>query len=376
MAKKRRIKETDEKKTEQVNISITDESQIITVEELETIKKYEPLQLSFKFHLILFISLFALFSLIFWGYLKIVETYAQEKINEGLIYLQIAEKLNKEDTGALEIYQESEDYQLLNKLHQNINRDISYLLEISKVREVSDEMKVKLEETLVLLPEIHKVLNKRAAEKFQDIKINVCLKKFEQTSQKLSKEIAELFKINENIKKSDDKKKYANTLRKRLNDISSTYFELENYSLRFRSLWNRAAGFDAALELFQRAINLDNKSIQSYYYLGKIYDIMEEPELAGERYVMVIKLKLKSKLAQEVFEKFKKSVEADPENLQHRYNLGMAYYWYKQKDKAKAEFNFIVGKDPNLKSYLAFMADKRIKEMDNPTPEVIYNPRI
>jgi len=385
MAKKRRIYSEENINENKTNIegakttAVAEKSnwqEQMTAEEIESLKNYKPLQISFKMHILIFAVLFALFSLLFFGYIKTVHFYADKYIAEGEMFVKIADILNKEDTGALVIYQTSESYQLLNELQSSLAKDLGAMFDMIKAKHIPDTLTTNIKSTKMLLPKAYKAIEDRINIHYKNTDLSFLLNKYKNTTLELEKKIDALLAFNQEIVKRNEFDKTHNKFQKILIETKDLYFELENLTLRLRGLWNRAAAFDAALELFQKAINVDNRSIKAYYKLGKIYELMNEPELAGERFVMVIKLEPESALAKEVFEKFKQAVEKNKDNLQDRYNLAMAYKHLKMKEKAREEFKFIVDKDKELKTMLGFMADKRIKELDANTPEVLYDPRI
>ncbi len=381
MAKKRRIQdEVNEQKNITGNLSMPNDSLVqspsITPDEIESVKNYVPLHLSFKTHILIGIALFLIFGGIFLAYLKTIKYFARNYINEGLNYLQIAEELNKEDTGLIIIYQENSDYQKINELSSNMGRDLSNMFEFIKLKHIPDSYIQMMNETKLLFPVIADIIEKRMNTHFTKLSISFFIERYKKSSANLDKQINELLKLNEEIVKTQNYEKLKNQFLKNIVETKNLYFDLENQTIRLRGLWNRAAAFDAALELFQLAINIDNRNIEAFNNVGYIYELMKEYEMSGERYVHVIKLEPNSALANKIFEKFQNAVSKNPDNIQDRYNLGMAFIRKNMKDKAKEQFNFIISKDPQLNNMLTFMADKRIKEMENPTPEVIYDPRI
>jgi len=382
MAKKRRISEENQEagKIQQTDIkkesTTSSENERMSVQERESIMNYKPLNLSLKTHLLLAAVLFLLFSGIYLGYVKIATHYAQKYIDDGVNYLQIAEQLNKEDTGVIIVYQESPDYSKINELGSMMGRDLSNMFEFIKAKHISDSYVKMLNETKMLIPQIIKIIEGRINDNFSKLPVQSFRDNYKKTGDEMIKQIDQVIKLNEEIIAKNDFDKTKNRFLKYIVELKNQYFNFESQTLRLRGLWNRAAAFDAALELFQKAINVDNRNIDAYYNIAYVYEMMKEPELAGERYAHIIKLEPESELANKIFDKFRKAVDANPENLQDRYNLGMAYYRKNDKIKAEEQFKFIISKDPQMKTTLSFMSEKRIKEMQNPTPEVIYDPRL
>ncbi|MBP7652958.1 hypothetical protein KA977_06020 [Candidatus Dependentiae bacterium] len=376
MAKKRKIMQssTDINGNQSDERVKSDNTVEYTAEEIESIKNYHPLHLSLKTHLIIAAILFGIFSLLYYGYEKTVKYYADKKIVDGEAFLKIAEYLDKEDTGALVIYQETEGYQKINQLSANIGRDLANIFEIIKMDYIPDSLVVMLKDTKLLIPEVVKVITERG-KYFKGLNLDSFINRYERAGTELSEKIENIIRINEKIIKSQNAKKYKSKMQKNIIEIKTYYFEFENQTMRLRGLWNRGAAFDASLELFQNAISIDNRNIEAYNHLGHIYELMKEPELAGERYCMIFKIAPDSKLADEIFNKFLKAVEVNKDDMQNRYNLGIAYLRKKMKDKAREQFKYVMDKDPEKKSSISLMADIRMKEIDNKSPEVIYDPR-
>jgi tetratricopeptide (TPR) repeat protein len=132
---------------------------------------------------------------------------------------------------------------------------------------------------------------------------------------------------------------------------------------------------------------------------------MKQYDLAGERYAMVFKYGKKFAAEKKLLEHLKSNIEkteaelnalskngdwkkeisayAAHKNLvitflQHKYNLGLAFFRMENRVNAEPIFNEIIDIDSKLKlnSYEAFMSNKRRKEMTEKTPEVMYDPRL
>ncbi|HPG29250.1 MAG TPA: tetratricopeptide repeat protein [bacterium] len=376
MAKKRRTiqNSNDSQNNQNFENDNFDTKPEYTPEEIESVKNYQPLHLSLKFHIIIAAVLFVMFYMLYIGYEKTVKYLADKQIADGIEFLKIAEYLDKEDTGALVIYQESESYQKINQLSSYIGRDLTNIFDFLKMDYIPDTFAVMLKDTKLLIPEVVKVISERSGY-FKGLNLMPFIKRYEDAGLNLSSKIDAILDVNKQITDTQNVKKYKRNLHKNITEIKSDYFELENQTLRLRGLWNRGASFDAALELFQKAISIDNRNIEAYYNLGNIYELMKEPELAGERYCMVLKIKPDSKLAEQLIQKFSKAIEANPDDMQNRYNLGVSYSRKKMKDKAREQFKIIIDKDPDKKTTLSYMSEVRLKEIDSKSPETIYDPR-
>lgn len=162
---------------------------------------------------------------------------------------------------------------------------------------------------------------------------------------------------------------------------------------------------EAALDLFHRAIVIDNRSAPGFYYAGKTYQISDWKELAGRYLARAYYFDRRGKYGQKVYNEFKTTlseVKSEFEALNTEitdifsdeylrfirensgivnrlkdayYNYGMLYYFDRNDDVARELLQNVVNLDPQLESFIAFMAEKRINSLGKRYLEIDYDPR-
>lgn len=398
MAKKKKIDLPNNKDSKNIpqlkNITNNPKQEILpTDDKLVQIKKKHP-SINWMWHLKALIIIYAVILIAFFS----LKTYLQKKalveVEKGRAYYENSFKMK--DTTPILLDSLPESYVFFVKAQNIIVQSMERINELALKRELDIKDYDFFEKTM--LPALKEFVAKLQAAKERD-------KQFATMYTNVIAQSSILIKNFEKVlaKKPLDPKKLA----KIAYDNHKLFVFLFERCQYVPAMLSFPSSLEVAVDYMNNALEIDNRCVPAFYYLGKIYELTNWAELSGRYYARAFDYGKNTKYGKEVVKKFNEDLEKykkafsdielkvntasdsnvknnliqEQETLKEKvkqayYNLGMIYYFDKNENKSRELFENVVNLDPELKSFTAFMAEKRINSIGKKYFEIEYDPRL